>query len=98
MLSNPAPASLPERVTVSPEVLYQEVEGQAVLLHLERERYYSLDAVGTRIWGMLTNRSDTSAIRETMLALYDVDESTLTSDLARFIGRLADAGLVIVDA
>lgn len=41
--------SLPTRVEISPEVLFQELQGEAVLLNLTSERYYGLDDVGMRM-------------------------------------------------
>lgn len=89
-------AHLPEHVTISPDVLYQTVEGQAVLLDLRDERYYSLDDVGSNIWKLLTEHHDVHVISERMLGLYEVDASKLREDLATFLSKLADAGLVRV--
>lgn len=93
----PASAKLPARVFPSVDVLCQQVEGQAVLLDLTGERYYSLDDVGTRIWEMLSDESDPSVIVDRLLAVYDVDESTLHADLGTLIERLAAEGLVRVE-
>lgn len=93
-----ASPALPRRATVSDDVLFQEVEGQAVLLHLGREYYFSLDDVGTRIWSLLVEQPDVNTVVEQMCDLYDVDEATMRRDLALFLARLADAGLVHADA
>jgi hypothetical protein len=45
-----SPVDLFTTVVPSPEVLVQELEGEAVLLNLASERYFGLDDVGTRIW------------------------------------------------
>jgi hypothetical protein len=90
-------APLPARVHASPDVLCQQVEGQAVLLDLAGERYYSLDDVGTRMWEALSEESDPDAVVGRLLALYDVDEATLRADLGALIARLAAAGLVRVE-
>ena len=42
--------NLNQTVTLSPEVISQEVSGETVLLDLESENYFGLDEVGTRIW------------------------------------------------
>ena len=44
---------LADQITVSPEVLFQEVGGEAVLLDLASESYFGLDDVGMRIWQLL---------------------------------------------
>jgi len=85
---------LPERVTISPDVLYQTVEGRAVLLDLRDERYYSLDDVGTRMWQLLLDHQEISIIADRMVELYDVEAEELRRDLAGFISKLAAAKLV----
>ena len=85
---------LPARITISPDVLAQTVEGRTVLLDLRDEHYYSLDDVGTRIWSLLTEHQDVDRIVEGMLALYQVDAGTIREDLRAFFNKLAEAGLV----
>lgn len=86
--------NLPAHVTISPDVLYQNVDGLAVLLDLRDENYYSLDDVGTQIWKLVTEHQDVSRILEEMLALYQVDPNTLREDLAVFLTKLSNAGLL----
>ena len=89
--------SLPTRIMLSPEVFFQELEGEAVLLDLHNEYYYSLDDVGTRMWQLLVEHREVATVVERLLAEYDVDEATLRRDLAQLIAALADAGLVTVE-
>lgn len=89
---------LPRRVTLSPEVLFRELDGEAVMLDLETERYYGLDEVGTRIWQLFAENGETEAVIAQMLAEYEVDEERLREDLAVLLGELAEAGLIHVDA
>jgi hypothetical protein len=89
--------SLPKRVIISPEVLFRELDGEAVLLDLNTERYYGLDDVGTRIWQLLSEQGDVAAARDLMLAEYQVDSETLSQDMADLLGRLAEAGLVTLE-
>jgi hypothetical protein len=93
-MTTPPAAPLTVRVTISPDVLHQQVEGKAVLLDLVAERYYSLNDVGTRIWGLLAEDADVDAVVERLVATYDVDEASARRDLAAFLGRLSAAGLV----
>jgi hypothetical protein len=86
--------SLPARVEVSPDVLFQELEGEAVLLNLKSERYFGLDDVGTRMWQLLAENGDVAAAHAQLLKEYDVDPARLQGDLAAFIARLGEACLV----
>jgi hypothetical protein len=88
--------TLADRVSVSPDVLFQEVGGEAVLLDLKSESYFGLDDVGMRIWQLLQEQGSLCAVFDRMLAEYDVEPARLEADLLKHVGELADAGLVIV--
>lgn len=84
-------------VIPSPEVLVQELDGEAVLLNLESERYFGLDDVGTRVWQHLLEHRQLKRICEEMQKEYDVDESALRADVLHLIEELIEAGIVIVE-
>lgn len=90
--------SLPRRVTISPDVLCQHVEGNAVLLNLGTERYHSLDDVGTRMWDALSVDGDVERLVAEMLTVHDGAEQQLRSDVQTLLGALATAGLVAVES
>ena len=69
---------LPKEVTISPDVLFQELGSETVLLDLDNELYYALDEVGTRLWQPLAENGDPAAAMARLSAEYDVDEATLT--------------------
>jgi len=85
----------PGAVKAAPSVVFQEVEGEMVLLDLESARYYVLDDVGTRIWQLLTEHEDVEQVVSSMLAEFDVDEATLRADLDALLDRLKASGLVV---
>lgn len=88
---------LARRAIVSPDVLSQTVDGQAVLLHMTDEMYHSLDEIGTHVWDALREDGDVDRLVARMLAAYEVDESTLRADLAALLASLADAKLVTLE-
>jgi hypothetical protein len=89
--------SLPRRVSVSDDVLFQEISGEGVLLDMVSEQYFGLDDVGTRVWHLLTENSETATMLAQLLEYYEVDEITLTRDLALLIEQLKAEGLVSVE-
>jgi hypothetical protein len=82
-------------VKPKPSVVFQEVEGEMVLLDLDREMYFALDPVGTRCWQLLAEHGDVERIVATMVAEYDVDEHTFRHDFGDLIARLEAAELVV---
>src|SRR5437660_11811517 len=59
--------SLASRVKINEEVLFQELQGEAVLLNLKSGVYLGLDSVGTRIWNLLQQHRVLQEVRDAML-------------------------------
>lgn len=83
-----------QSITVSTEVLSQEVSGETVLLDMQSESYFGLDEVGTRIWQLLQEKDDLQAVFDAILGEYDVEADQLESDLKELLSGLEEAGLV----
>ena len=43
------------RAVVPAHVLIRRLDGESVLLNLDSERYFGLDATGTRMWELVTS-------------------------------------------
>ena len=88
---------LNQTITLSPDVISQEVSGETVLLDLESEHYFGLDEVGTRIWQLARETDDLKAIYDTLLAEYDVAVNRLKQDLDVLLGEIAGLGLITLE-
>jgi hypothetical protein len=83
-----------QTIQISSEVLFQEVGGETVLLDLESEQYFGLDAVGTRIWALIGEGASVGHVIDTLLDEYEVERATLETDVTELLSRLAEAGLI----
>lgn len=83
-----------QMVLVPEAVLTRELDGESVLLNLENETYFGLDAVGTRMWTLLTASPSIQAAYEALLAEYDVAPETLRHDLQALVDQLLANGLL----
>jgi hypothetical protein len=88
---------LDRAITVSPDTLFQEVEGEAVILDMARGKYFGLDEVGTRIWQLLQDHGTARAVFNQMLAEFDVEPERLEADLEALLQALAESGLVTLE-
>jgi len=95
-MSRPNPITLSHRVCRSDDALFQDVEGEAVLLDLATECYFGLNLVGTRIWTLLGEDDLLQTVSDRLRAEYDAEPERITADLLVLIGQLAEAGLVKV--
>ena len=81
-------------ITLSKNVLAQEIDGETVLLDLASESFFGLDEVSTRVWQLLGEGVGRDRLIDTLLDEYDVDREVLEKDVGELLQRLAEAGLV----
>ena len=81
-------ARLDERAFATPRVLCKDLGDEAILLDLETETYFGLNAAGSRLFKLLTT---TPTIRDAFAAMldeYDVTPDELERDIDRKSTRL----------
>jgi len=82
------------KISVSPDVLSQEISGETVLLDLKSEGYFGLDRTATRIWQLLQENKSLEEVHDTMSAEFEVDPEVLRADLSNHLSELEAAGLI----
>jgi len=88
--------TLESRVRLSSEVLFQELQGEAVLLNLSTGVYLGLDATGTRIWQLMEADGSLRKVLDAMLAEYNVSEELCAADLLKLVAKMQENGLLEV--
>lgn len=91
MTASPSPA---QRVLVPEHVTTRDLHGELVLLNFDSETYFGLDAVGTRIWSVLSESETVEDGVQTLLGEFDVEEERLRRDVSALLEKLIDGGLV----
>jgi hypothetical protein len=86
--------NLNQTVSLSPRIISEEVAGETVILDLESECYFGLDAVGTRVWQLIQEHGDLQRIYNTLLEEYEVGEAQLLSDLETLLADASGRGLI----
>ena len=84
------------RIRWADDVLFRDLAGEAVLVHLDSGTYYGLDEVGTRIWQWIGECGSVGEILARMLEAYDVSDAQAREDLARLVDELSEHALVTV--
>ena len=87
---------LASRVRINENVLFQELQGEAVLLNLTSGVYFGLDQMGTRIWQLLGKQELLSDVAQSIMAEYDVSQECCVADLLALTADLQRHGLVTV--
>lgn len=89
---------LAQKVKFSDTVFAQEVDDEMVLLDMNSENYFGLDAVGTDIWQVMQKQENLEKVLEVLIEQYDVEEKILKKDLLLFVQQLEESGLIKVEA
>src|SRR5260370_42383877 len=87
--------NLDSQVRIQDDVLFQELQGEAVLLNLNTGVYFGLDQIGTRIWQLLQNDGALSRVMEVILQEYDVPPDTLAQDLVELVSQMKQQDLLV---
>jgi len=87
---------LSSRVVAGQAQVSCDLGGEAAILHLTSGTYYGLDPIGARIWTLLQQPVAVRALRDRLLAEYDVAPERLERDLLALLDRLHAAALIEV--
>jgi hypothetical protein len=77
-----------------PDVVYRELEGEIVLVHLGTNRIYALNETGARFWALLAAGNDRAEIERTLHDEFKVEPAALGQEIDSMLGALAEEGLV----
>jgi len=86
--------SFSERAVVPSSVLIRFLDQESVLLNLDTERYFGLDAVGTRMWQVVTGAPNLETALTQLLEEYDAPAAKLRTDLSVLLEHLIENGLI----
>ena len=88
--------TLDSPVAICDDVVWRELEGEAVILNLDSGIYFGLDPVGTRMWALVQESGSLRRAFEVLLEEYEVEAQRLEEDLLRLVERLRGNGLLRV--
>jgi hypothetical protein len=85
--------TLRDSITIPDDVMFRELDGEAVLLNLETGVYFGLNIVATRMWQLIAEQHVLSTVLDTLVAEYDADQNVLEADLLELGRQLCANGL-----
>ncbi len=78
-----------------PAVIHQEIDGELVIIHLDRGVYFSLTASGALMWRRLAAGESQAAVARKVAGDLGADEAELTAALAELIDQLVAEQLLV---
>ena len=79
----------------SEQALESRVGEETVILHLERDIYYGLDQLGTRIWQLLKDGMAPVAISDIVVREYGASREAIVAVMRRFLSDLYAHAIVV---
>jgi hypothetical protein len=90
-----AAISLESSLRVGGDVVFRELDGEAVILNLTSGIYFGLDETGTRMWQLIDRHGRLDAVLAALCDEFDAPRDTLERDLVQLAGELSDKGLLV---
>lgn len=81
----------------SADVIFRELDGEAVLLDLANGRYYGLNAVGTRVWTLAAGGTRVEDVVTALAGEFDADAPRIRDDVEALLADLIGRGLLVED-
>ena len=83
-------------ITKNTEIDDTDLDGEKVMMNLDKGQYFMMNEVGSRIWELIEGNTPIVNIIEALTNEYDVDEETSENTVMEFLGRLKNADLIKV--
>jgi len=95
---------MPEQATLTPNAVITHgeqqvstvVDGVTVLMNVGNGKYYKLDDIGSRIWGMIEKPATVGSVCERLVQEYQVEHATCEADVLGLLDRLLENSLINV--
>lgn len=73
-----------------------DLDGESVMMDIDRGKYYNFNSVGSRIWELIENPVSIKEVTEQLVKEFDVDESKCEAAVVNFVNRLNENELIKV--
>ena len=76
------------------EMIAAEMDGDLVMMSIERGEYFGIGGVGTLAWDLLEQPTTVDRLAAAVCEEFEVDAATCNKDLLGFVNELLTLGLV----
>lgn len=88
--------ALKQYYTQSPGNVVSDMNGDTVMFHIEKGKYYNLGEIGGAIWNALEKEVTAEEIVSQLQLSYEVDQETCRREVESFLKTLEAEDLLIV--
>lgn len=84
------------KIIQNQRIVSSELDGEIVMMSIEKGRYYRFDSVGSTIWSMTKNEVKVTEVVKNLIELYDVTYQKCEQEVIEFLEKLQKDELVNV--
>jgi hypothetical protein len=88
--------NLDDTITWSGKQLASEIDGEVVLMNIDRGHYYSLDDIGSEIWRAIEQPVLVRALCRSCVEKYHADSETVSADVLALLDKMLEQELITV--
>ncbi len=81
-------------VSRAPDILMAEVDGETVLMSVERGSYFGLADTAKDIWARLETATRAGDLCRALALAYDGEPERIEAETLSFLARMAEAGMI----
>ena len=82
----------------SPGNIVSDMDGEKVMLSIEKGKYYNLGALGGTIWEFMKEPISGEELIQQLLSIYEVDVKQCEEEILSFLNHLSDEGLIKISS
>ncbi len=86
------------KISRNQQLLSTEVGGELVLMSIEAGKYYGLNKIASDIWKRIGTEAEVQALCDDVVASYQGQPETITSDVLQLLTQMQHHGLLQVSA
>jgi len=79
----------------SPTIIHEVIEGEAVIINMEKGHYYSIDHTGAGIWELVDKRASADEIIQSITQCYAGDPKSIQNSVIDFLAELQRENLIV---
>lgn len=83
------------RIARHPRTASRIIDGQAVVINVDQNRLYTLNATASRVWQRLGEGASLDDLAAEICHVFDIDGMTARNDCRRLCDELTTLGLVV---
>jgi len=79
---------------LTPQIIHETIDGEAVVVNLETGTYYSIDKVGAIVWSCIDHGCSIDSLMSHVAVLCEGDRTTIEQGIQEFINNLEKENLI----